>query len=122
MQVKITIMTSARSPRCRKGNYWYRLESGNHHKEGTGSVENTTKNRLELTCLIEALKRMTRPSQITIRTTSGYLKTGHDNLQVWKEGNWKRNGGKEIKNKDLWKQIEDLETPHQIEIEVLKSG
>ena len=122
VQVKITIVTSARSPRCKEGTYWYRLECDKAHREGTGTLTETTAHRLELFGLIEALKRMTRPSSLKIRTTSGYLQMGHRQLKEWKENGWSRPGGKEIKNCDLWEKVAELERGHQIEIEVVKSG
>lgn len=122
MQVKITIVTSARVPRCKEGTYWYRLECGQAQREGTGMLMDTTAHRLELTGLIEALKRMVRPSNLKIRTTSGYLRMGHRQLKEWEENGWRRPGGKEIKNRDLWEKVAELERGHQTEIEVVKSG
>lgn len=68
--------------------------------------KNTTRNRLELLALNEALSHMKKPSRITVYTSSDYI-TGAF-MQDWPE-NWEKNGfrkkGKPIKHADLWKSI-----------------
>lgn len=113
MQVDIFLVISSRAPgKQRKAKYRYILVCNGRSAEGSGELSDTTGHRLLLTCAIEALKRMTKPSMITIHTDCGYLI--NNRLQEWKESGWKRTDGKELKNEDLWQQFYDLQKPHAI--------
>ena len=65
-----------------------------------------------------ALKRMTRPAMITFWTDCHYFANGQRQLVVWKENGWKRPDGKEVRNLDLWQQIEELLRPHAVSFRV----
>lgn len=112
MQVDIFLVISSRTPgKQKKAGYKYILVCNGHTLEGNGELKDTTGHRLVMTCAIEALKRMTKPSMITIHTDCRYLINNH--LQEWKDAGWKRNGG-ELKNADLWQQLYELQKPHAV--------
>ena len=56
-----------------------------------------------------------RPAMITLHgQTVIDLADGQRRLAVWKENGWKRSDGKEVRNLDLWQQIEELLRPHAV--------
>lgn len=73
-----------------------------------GGAKNTTNNRMEITAVIEGLKALTRPTEVTVVTDSKYV------MNTVTEG-WKRK-----KNHDLWQQLDELTTQHQVSWEYVK--
>lgn len=65
-----------------------------------GSQDLTTNNQMELTAVIEALKWVKKRAQIY--TDSTYVQKG---ITLWISG-WKRKGWKNVKNVELWKELE----------------
>ena len=83
--------------------------------EMKGSQENTTNNQMELLAPIKALSKIPRDSKIQIFTDSKYVKSG---ITLWIH-NWKKNGWKtakkqEVKNKDLWTELDFLANEFEI--------
>ncbi|MDO5411603.1 MAG: hypothetical protein Q4F21_14355 [Lachnospiraceae bacterium] len=114
-QVDIFLYISSKAPRLNGAKYIYVLTCRGKHVSGKGEIkEKTTGHRLVMTCAVEALKHMNLPSMITIHTNSRYLMNGHGYLASWKENGWKRAGGKNVKNADLWQQIYDLQKAHAV--------
>lgn len=112
MQVDIFLITSSKtSGKIKRAGYKYILVCKNRTCEGSGELINTTGHRLVMTCAIEALKRMTKASMITIHTDCRYLI--NNKMQEWKDAGWKRQGG-ELKNADLWRQLYELQKPHAV--------
>ena len=86
-----------------------------------GGSDNTTNNRLELTAAIEALKYFEDQQTITIITDSKYVKDGIQSwIQNWKKNGWKTATKKPVKNKELWVELDDLITKHNITWEWVK--
>ena len=85
-------------------------------KELSGGELETTNNRMELTAVIEALKALKATCNITLYTDSKYVMCG---ITEWME-NWKKNGWKttnkkgDVKNVDLWQQLDELIKHHEI--------
>ena len=118
-EVSIFIVTSTRSPgKTRKARYRYILVCEGASREKKVQVTSTTGHRLVLECVVAALKRMTRPAMITFWTDCHYFANGQRRLAVWKENGWKRPDGKEVRNLDLWQQIEELLRPHAVSFRV----
>lgn len=112
MQVDIFLVISSRTPgKQKKAGYKYILVCNGYTLEGNGELKDTTGHRLAMTCEIEALKRMTKPSMITIHTDCRYLI--NNKMKEWKDAGWKRQGG-ELKNADLWQQLYELQKPHAV--------
>jgi ribonuclease HI len=85
------------------------LRSGGREKELSGGELNTTNNRMELTAVIESLKALKQPSQITIYTDSRYVMDGAKIwVHSWKMRGWKTADKKPIKNEDLWRILDEL--------------
>jgi len=80
-----------------------------------GYQENTTNNRMEIVAAIEAIKLVKEESDIIIYTDSKYLMNGINTwIHSWKKNNWKTSGNKNVKNVDLWKTIDELNSKHSI--------
>jgi len=78
-------------------------------KEISGSEKNTTNNRMELLAPIRALKEMKQSDQIEIYTDSQYVKLGITEwINTWVVNNWKTSKKEDVKNKDLWVELYDL--------------
>ena len=81
-----------------------------------GSKENTTNNQMELTAPIMALKKIPQGSKVQIFTDSKYVKSGITEwIHNWKKNGWKTADKKEVKNKNLWTELDDLSNAFDIE-------
>mgnify|MGYP001032012586 FL=1 len=92
------------------------LRCGDVEKELSGGAPETTNNRMELTAVIEALKALKRECEITLYTDSRYVMDGvNEWLPNWKRNNWRTTNKKsEVKNLDLWQELDKLLPLHKI--------
>ena len=92
------------------------MQYNGQSRELYGGVKLTTNNRMELLAVIRALEALTRPCKIRLHTDSTYVQKGISEwIHVWKEQNWRTSNKKEVKNNDLWRQLDKLTQQHQIE-------
>ena len=92
------------------------LQYEEYKKEINGFSSLTTNNIMELTAVIESLKLIKFPSEIVITTDSTYVKNGiNDWIHSWKSKGWKTANKKPVKNKELWKKLDNLSSLHTIE-------
>ena len=80
-----------------------------------GRKKNTTNNQMELLAPIQALKKIPKGSKVQIFTDSKYVKLG---ITEWIH-NWKKNGLKtankqQVKNKELWTDLDLLSNEFDI--------
>ena len=91
------------------------LQYNGKEKEISGFALNTTNNIMELTGVIEALKLLKEPCEVKLYSDSQYVIQG---ITTWIK-NWKINGWKsakgDVKNKELWVELDKLNTIHKIE-------
>ena len=91
--------------------------SGKVLEKSDGQRE-TTNNRMELTAVIRGLEVLKRPASVELVTDSMYVGKGLSEwLPKWKANGWRRREGKslkEIKNEDLWRQLDELIARHKI--------
>ena len=81
-----------------------------------GSKKNTTNNQMELIAAIETLKALKKYTEICIITDSNYVKKGITEwLPSWKENNWKTSSKKEVKNRKLWEELEELVNRNKVD-------
>jgi ribonuclease HI len=92
------------------GGYGTILRFGNKEKEISGGELNTTNNRMELLAVIEGLKALKEPCDVTIVSDSSYVVKG---IIEWLEG-WKKRDFKKVKNPDLWKEYIEVSKNHKI--------
>ena len=82
----------------------------------SGNEKNTTNNRMELLAPINALKNMDADSQIKIYTDSQYVKLGITEwINKWVINNWQTSKKEDVKNKDLWIKLYDLNKSLSVE-------
>tara|TARA_B100000767_G_scaffold246133_1_gene245453 strand:- start:477 stop:902 length:426 start_codon:yes stop_codon:yes gene_type:complete len=78
-------------------------------KKISGNEKNTTNNRMELMATIKALKEMNSSGEIEIYTDSQYVKRGITEwINTWIKNNWQTSKKEDVKNKDLWLELYDL--------------
>ena len=99
-----------------KGGWAAIILDGNLNQSSiSGSVSNTTNNRMELLAAIMALKKIKKKSDITIFTDSKYVKDGiTDWIKKWKLNSWKSSNKKPVKNKDLWIKLDNVCLKHKV--------
>jgi ribonuclease HI len=88
---------------------------GKHEKELSGSDPATTNNRMEMIAVVQALKALIEPCEVTLCTDSRYV---IDGMTKWIEG-WQRRGWinaskKPVRNADLWHDLLDAAERHRI--------
>ena len=80
-----------------------------------GSEEKTTNNQMELLAPIKALKKIPKGSKVEIFTDSKYVKSGITEwIHNWKKNGWKTAGKKNVKNKELWTELDNLSSIFEI--------
>ena len=78
-------------------------------KKISGSVKNTTNNKMELMAPIKALQEIKGNEQIEIFTDSQYVRLGiTDWVHKWIKNNWQTSKKESVKNKELWVQLYEL--------------
>ena len=78
-------------------------------KKISGSEKHTTNNRMELLATINALKEVNSDDLIEIYTDSKYVKNGITEwINTWLSNNWKTSKKDDVKNKDLWTDLYNL--------------
>lgn len=80
-----------------------------------GGESQTTNNRMELTAVVESLKkikglRKARGQEYVISSDSAYVINAikQNWLQRWAANGWKTSKGDEVKNSDLWNECHEL--------------
>ena len=86
-------------------------------KQLSGGEKNTTNNRMELTAVIEALKALKEPCNVTLTTDSKYVCDAINKEWVfgWQRNNWRKADKKPALNVDLWEQLLELLKIHNVE-------
>ena len=89
-----------------------------YEKEISGGEANTTNNRMELSALIEALKLLKEPCEITLYSDSQYVCNGllKGWAKKWKQNNWMRNKKEPALNPELWDELLGLSDRHKLNI------
>lgn len=92
------------------------LRYGSYEKEFSGGSPDTTNNRMEMTAVIEGLKKLKEPCSVTVTTDSKYVVDSITKKWVygWQKKNWVKSDGKPALNADLWKEMLKLLEIHQV--------
>jgi len=84
-------------------------------KKISGSVKNTTNNKMELMAPIKALQEIKEKQPIEIYTDSQYVRLGiTDWVHKWIKNNWLTSKKGPVKNKELWIQLYELNKSYEI--------
>lgn len=105
-----------------KGGWGAVLVYKNNEKEISGSEKETTNNRMELTAVIMALKALKEPCNVKLTTDSKYVCDAINKGWVysWKSRGWKKADKKPALNVDLWEQLLELLSIHNVEFNWVK--
>lgn len=84
-----------------------------HEKEVSGYNKDTTNNRMEIFAVIQGLKQLNQPCEVTVYSDSAYVCNAFTEkwIDEWQANNWRTKSKDKVKNDDLWKlllmQMED---------------
>jgi len=83
---------------------------GDNIKEISGHADETTNNRMEMQAAIEGLLAVKIPCSIHLYSDSSYVVNAVNKgwIDNWQKNGWRTADKKEVKNKDLWQQIIEL--------------
>ena len=91
------------------------MKAGGRDKELWGGEKVTTNNRMELTAVIEGLRALNRPCNVTLHVDSQYVKNGAQSwMKGWKRNGWKTADKKPVKNVELWQELDTQLQRHHI--------
>ncbi len=84
----------------------------------SGSFRYTTNNRMELLAVIKGLEALKEKCQVTIYTDSKYICDAISLgwISNWKKTGWINSKKEEVKNQDLWQNLDKLLSQHLIKI------
>ena len=75
----------------------------------SGSEKSTTNNKMELMAPINALKKINKDKKVEIYTDSKYVKLGITEwIHKWTKNNWQTSKKEDVKNKELWVELHEL--------------
>ena len=91
-------------------------------KEISGFSKETTNNIMEMTAVIEALKLLKYPCELTIYSDSAYVVNAFEKgwIESWKEKGWKNSSKETVKNKELWEEMLRLLEPNEYSFQKVK--
>ena len=123
-QVNIYTQSSIKALKPQNGAIGYRLETetskGPHTLDEILKIQNATAHQSELRALIEALKRMRQPCQLTIFTESGYVAAGYESgwVEKWTQSGWMTSRKTEVANRKEWEELHSLISRHRFTFKV----
>ena len=76
-----------------------------HEKEISGYNKDTTNNRMEIFAVIQGLKQLNQPCEVTVYSDSAYVCNAFLEgwIDDWQANNWRTKSKDKVKNDDLWK-------------------
>lgn len=91
-------------------------------KELSGSENNTTNQRMELTAAMQALEALKRPCRVEIYSDSAYLVNAFRQgwLDRWVANGWRTAAKAPVENQDLWNRLYELTRIHQVTFHKVK--
>ena len=86
------------------------LMCDNQKKEISGGKKNTTNNIMEITAVIEGLRSLKYPCDVEIYSDSAYVVNAFNQkwIESWKKNGWKNSNKEEVKNRELWQELDEL--------------
>lgn len=91
------------------------LRFGKQKREICGGVPATTNNRMELQAAISALSALKEPCEVEFFTDSKYVRNGvKEWVKGWKANGWRTRNKQPVKNEDLWRALDGLNSTHKV--------
>ncbi len=98
------------------GGWGVLLRCGGREKSLHGGERHTTNNRMELQAAIEGLAALKEACHVTLTTDSQYVRKGITEwIGKWKKNGWRTAAKGQVKNGDLWQQLDQLAGKHEVE-------
>ena len=123
MPEKIVIYTDgACSGNPGPGGYGAIMQYREHRNELSGGFRRTTNNRMELLAVIEGLRALNRPCEVTVFSDSKYIVDAVNKgwARRWQANGWKRNKRERALNPDLWAELLKLLDKHTVTLRWVK--
>lgn len=94
------------------------LRYNNHEKEISGGEKYTTNNRMEITAVLEAIRLLKEPCNITLYSDSQYVCNAIEKgwAKKWRSNGWMRTKKDPAINADLWEQLLNIIEKHNLNI------
>ena len=90
------------------------VRQGEYRVELSGGAARATKNRMELTAVIEGLKALPEGCRAEVITDAEFLYKGMTEwIAAWKQRGWRTSSGQAVANQELWQDIETAVARHQ---------
>lgn len=104
------------------GGYGVVLKYKGHRKELSGGFRLTTNNRMEILACVEGLRALKHKSDVIVYSDSQYVVNSMSKgwAKRWKAKGWMRNDKEKAENPDLWEQLLELCTYHNVEFRWVK--
>lgn len=104
------------------GGYCAILQAGEHTKCISGAELMTTNNRMELRAVIEGLKALKKPCNVTVVSDSKYVCDAINQKWIynWIKKGWKKSDGKAVLNPELWQELYSLISVHTVTFQWIK--
>ena len=85
-------------------------------KEISGGNLDTTNNVMEMTAVIEGLKMLKYPCEVEIYSDSAYVVNAFNQhwIDGWKKKGWKNSSKEDVKNRELWEEMDRLIQNHNV--------
>lgn len=99
--------------------YWGSLafydKLGRLHEKQVGAARKATKNSNLLQALIDAVKELRVPCEVTVYCNSEYIIEPFRNgwIETWRENGWKKGSGKPLKNDAQWREAYEVLEKHK---------
>jgi ribonuclease HI len=98
------------------GGYGALLIFNEHKKRLSKGYSLTTNNRMELLAPVAALNSLKEKCHVDLYTDSQYVKNGINQwIHNWKKNGWRTKDKKPVKNADLWQQLEEAVSKHDVD-------
>lgn len=98
------------------------LMASGKEKEISGFVESATNNRMELQAVIEGLKALKVPCEVTIFSDSSYVVNAFVEKWIdnWKTNGWKNASKSPVSNSDQWMELDKMSAKHRVKWQKVK--
>lgn len=85
-------------------------------KEISGGKKDTTNNVMEITAVIEGLKMLKYPCEVEVYSDSAYVVNAFNQnwIENWRKNGWKNSKKEDVKNRELWEELEVLTKVHKV--------
>lgn len=85
-------------------------------KEISGGKKETTNNVMEITAVIEGLKMLKYPCIAEVYSDSAYVVNAFNQnwIENWRKNGWKNSKKEDVKNRELWEELEELTKIHKV--------